>query len=126
MRRPLPVPRWMPLLGGMVAFVAVIGILLLWLIFGGSTGKQRGLVVQNLRDTEAVLTLDDGQSARFGPGEAQTMFAIKKDFPQTARISDAAGALVFQEQIQYAQLVDAEFRIGIADHIVYPVKPPGS
>ena len=116
----------MPLLGGMVAFVAAIGILLLWLIFGGSTGKQRGLVVQNLRDTEAVLTLDDGQSARFGPGEAQTMFAIKRDFPQTARISDAAGALVFQEQIQYAQLVDAEFRIGIADHIVYPVKPPGS
>ena len=49
----------MPLLGGMVAFVAVIGILLLWLIFGGSTGKQRGLVIINLRTTQSVLTLDD-------------------------------------------------------------------
>jgi hypothetical protein len=116
----------MPLVGGMVAFVAVIGILLLWLIFGGSTGKQRGLVVQNLRDTEAVLTLDDGQTARFKRGESRTIFAIKGDFPQTAHVRDAAGALVFEEQINYAQLVDAEFRIGIADHIVYPVKPPGS
>jgi hypothetical protein len=116
----------MPLLGGMVAFVAVIVILLLWLIFGGSTGKQRGLVIQNLRDAETVITFDDGQTARFKPGESQTVFAIKSDFPQGAHVRDGAGAPLFDEQITYAQLVDAEFRIGIADRIIFPVKPPGS
>jgi len=117
----------MPLLGGMVAFVAVIGVLLLWLIFGGSTGKQRGLVIINLRTTQSVLTLDDGQSARFNPGESQTLFAIKRDFPQTVRVTDVAGAPVFEQRIEYTQLVDAEFRLAIGeDHIVFPVKPPGS
>ena len=117
----------MPLVGGMVGFVLAIVVLLLWLIFGGSTGKQRGLVVINLRSTESVLTLDDGQSAHFKPGESQTLFAIKGDFPQTLRITDAAGAAVFQERIEYTQLVDAEFRIAIGDdRIVFPVKPPRS
>ena len=119
-------PKWMPLVGGMVAFVAAIGILLLWLIFGGATGKQRGLVVQNLRDAEVVLTMDDGQTARMRPGESRTILAIKSDFPQTAQVRDAAGALVFEERITYDELVDAEFRIGIGDHIVFPVKPPRS
>jgi hypothetical protein len=119
-------PKWMPLLGGMVVFVAVIGVLLLWLIFGGATGKQRGLVVQNLRDSDAVLVFDDGQQARFRPGESQTLFAIKSHFPQTVRVQDAAGALVFEERIAYPQLVAAEFRIGIGERIVFPVKPPGS
>jgi len=117
----------MPLVGGMAGFVIAIGVLLLWLIFGGSTGKQRGLVIINLRSTQSVLTLDDGQSARFNPGQSQTLFAIKRDFPQTLRVTDAAGAPLFEQRIDYAQLVDAEFRIAINDdRIVFPAKPPGS
>jgi hypothetical protein len=91
------VPRWLPLVGGMAAFVLVIGALLLWLIFGGSTGNQRGLVIINLRQSEAVVTLDDGQSARLNPEEARTLFAIKKDFPQTIHVTDAGGAALFDE-----------------------------
>ncbi len=111
----------------MAGFVLAIVVLLLWLIFGGSTGKQRGLVVINLRTTDSVLTLDDGQSARFNPGESQTLFAIKGDFPQTLRVADAEGDVLYQERIEYNQLVDAEFRIAIDDHhVVFPLKPPGS
>lgn len=120
-------PKWMPLVGGMAAFVAVIGALVLWLVFAGVTGKQRGLVIINLRAVDAVLTLDDGQSARFKPGESQTIFAKKTDFPQTLRVTDADGAPVFEQRIDYKALVDAEFRIAIGDdHIVFPVKPPSN
>ena len=73
---------------------------------------------------DAVLTLDDGQSARFKPGESQTIFAKKADFPQTLRVTDADGAPVFEQRIDYKALVDAEFRIAIGDdRIVFPVKP---
>ena len=117
----------MPLVGGMGAFVLGVLALVLWLIFGGSTGKQRGLVVINLRTTDSVLTLEHGQSAHFKPGESQTLFAIKGDFPQTMSVTDATGTQVFQERIDYKQLVDAEFRIAIDDHhVVFPLKPPGS
>lgn len=113
-------PQWLPLVGGMAAFVLAIGVLLLWLIFGGSTGKQRGVVIVNLRGMETVVTLDDGQSARFKPGEARTLFAIKKDFPQTLRVTDRDGAAVFEERVEYSALVNAEFRIAIAeDRIVF-------
>jgi hypothetical protein len=109
----------------MAAFVAVIGVLLLWLVFGGVTGKQRGLVIINLRAVDTVLTLEDGQSARFQPGESQTIFAKKADFPQTFRVTSADGAPVFEQRIDYKALVDAEFRIAIGDdRIVFPVKPP--
>lgn len=114
----------MPLVGGMAAFVAVTVALVLWLVFGGVTGKQRGLVIINLRAVDAVLTLDDGQSARFKPGESQTIFAKKADFPQTFRVTGADGAPVFEERVEYKTLADAEFRIAIGDdRIVFPVKP---
>ena len=117
----------MPLVGGMVGFVLAIVVLLLWLIFGGSTGKQRGLVVINLRTNDSILTLEHGQSAHFKPGESQTLFAIKSDFPQAMIVTDATGTRVFEERIDYQQLVDAEFRIAIDDHrVVFPLKPPGS
>jgi hypothetical protein len=109
----------------MAVFVAVIAGLLLWLIFGGATGKQRGLVVINLRSADAVLTLDDGQTALFKPGESHTLFAIKKDFPQTFRVTDAAGAPIFERRIEYQALADAEFRIAIGDGIVFPAGPSG-
>ncbi len=117
-------PKCMPLVGGMAAFVAVIGALVLWLVFGGVTGKQRGLVIINLRAVDAVLTLDDGQSARFKPGESQTIFAKKADFPQTLRVTDADGAPVFEQRIDYNALADAALGIAIGDdRIVFPIKP---
>ena len=112
----------------MTVFVVAVVALLMWLIFGGSTGKQRGLVVVNLRSTEVVLTLDDGQTAHVKPSESATVFAIKADFPQTLHVSGLDGAPIFEQRVDYSSLVDAEFRIAIADddRIVLPVKPPGS
>lgn len=108
----------------MAAFVLVIVALLIWLVFGGATGKQRGLVIINLRATETIVMLDDGQSARFGAGESQTLFAIKKDFPQTLHVTNAAGDVVFAQRVEYSALVEAEFRIAVNDdRIVFPAKP---
>lgn len=117
----------MPLVGGMVAFVLVTLALILWLMFGGSTGKQRGLVVTNLRATEVVVTFDDGQARRIKPGSSETLIATKADFPQKMRVTDAEGRVVFEQNVEYQALSDAEFRIAIGeDRIVFPVKPPGS
>ena len=119
-------PKWLPLLAGMAAFVVAVVALLLWLVFGGSTGKQRGLVIINLRANEVVLTLDDGQAAHLKPNESATVFAIKADFPQTVRVSGTDGAPIFEQRVDYKSLVDAEFRIGIGDdRIVFPAKPRG-
>ena len=117
-------PKWMPLIGGMALFVLAIGALVLWLVYGGIAGKQRGLVVVNLRSTPVVLTLDDGQTAQFRPGEAHTVFALREKFPQSFHVSDAAGVELFSERVEYKTLVDAEFRIGIGDsRIVLPAAP---
>ena len=92
---PARFPKWLPLVGGMAAFVLGIGALLIWLIFGGRTGKQRGLVIINLRQT------------------------------QTVHVTDAGGAASFDERVEYSALVDAQFRIAIgADRIVFAAKPP--
>jgi hypothetical protein len=117
----------MPLLGGMTVFVVAVVALLMWLVFGGSTGKQRGLVVINLRSTEVVLTLDDGQTTHLKPSESATVFAVRADFPQTLHITGTDGTPIFEQRVDYSSLVDAEFRIAIGDdRIVLPVKPPGS
>ncbi len=117
----------MPLVGGMVAFVVVTLGLILWLMVGESTGKQRGLVVTNLRETEVVLTFDDGQTRRIKPGNSETLVATKADFPQKMRVTDTEGRVLFEQSVEYQALSDAEFRIAVGeDRIVFPVKPPGS
>ncbi len=120
-------PKWMPLVGGMVAFVLVTLGLILWLMFGESTGTQRGLVVTNLRTAEVVVAFDDNQRVKIASGESETLFAIKADFPQAMRVTNAEGRLLFEQRVEYQALSEAEFRIAIADdRIVFPVKLPGS
>ena len=117
-------PKWLPLVIGMSAFVLAVLASLAYLAFSGSAGKARGLVVINLRTEAAVLTLDDGQTATFAPGEAHTIFARKPNFPQQVRVTDIAGTTLFVEQITYKQISDAEFRIAFDDtRIVYPAAP---
>jgi hypothetical protein len=113
------------LLGGMTLFVLAIVGLLLWLVLGGVAGKQRGLVITNLRTDSIVVTLADGQMASFKPGESKTLAARKKDFPQAVRVTDPAGSLVYEQTVEYKTLADAEFRIAIGnDSIIVPAKPP--
>ncbi len=117
-------PRWLPLIGGMAVFVLIILGLVLWLVFGGVAGKQRGLVVVNLRTDAVVLTLDDGQTAEVPAGKSGTVFAVREKFPQSFHVADATGREIFSERVEYKTLVDAEFRIGIGDDkIVLPAGP---
>lgn len=117
-------PKWVPLIGGMALFVFAILALVLWLVFGGVSGKQRGLVVVNLQSAPVVLTLDDGQSAKFQPGESHTVFARREKFPQAFHVTNAAGTELFSERLEYKTLADAEFRIGIGESsIVLPAGP---
>ena len=117
-------PKWLPLIVGMALFVLVVLATVLYLLWGGVAGKQRGMVITNFRTDAVVLTLADGQTAMFKPNESQTLFAVKARFPMRVRITSASGALIFTQQVEYKALVDAEFRIGIGDSgILFPEKP---
>jgi hypothetical protein len=97
---------------------------ILYLVWGGVAGKQRGLVVTNLRSDAVVLSFDDGHSATFGPNASKTMIAVKANFPLTMHVTDANGALLFEQRVEYKSLVDAEFRIAIGDNaILFPQRP---
>ena len=119
--------KWLPLTIGMVGFVIVVVASILYLVWGGVAGKQRGLVVTNLRADAVVLSFDDGQSASFEPNASQTMIAVKAKFPLTMRVTDAGGATLFEQRVEYRSLADAEFRIAIGDNaIVFPQRPKTS
>jgi hypothetical protein len=114
----------MPLIIGMTLFVAVVLASVLYLVWGGVAGKQRGLVITNLRTDPVVLMLGDGQSASFEPSESQTLFAVKERFPLTMRVTSPDGEVLFDQQIDYKSLVDSEFRIAISEtRIVFQQKP---
>ena len=117
-------PKWLPLIVGMALFVLVVLASVLYLLWGGVAGKQRGMVITNFRADAVVLTLADGQTAAFEPKESQTLFAVKTKFPMAIRVTSASGVLVFEQQVEYKALVDAEFRIGIGEMgILFPEKP---
>jgi hypothetical protein len=108
----------------MTAFVVVVIASVLYLVWFGDAGKQRGLVVTNLRTDAVVLTLGDGQTASFQPNQSQTLFAVKARFPMSMRVTSPSGALIFDQQVQYASLVDSEFRIAISETgIVFQQRP---
>ena len=117
-------PKWMPLIVGMTLFVLAVLGSVFYLVWGGAAGKQRGLVVTNLRTDAVVLTLGDGQSASFQPNESHTLFAVKDRFPMAMRITSPSGALIFEQPIEYKSLVDSEFRIAISETgIVFQQRP---
>ncbi len=117
-------PKWMPLIIGMTLFVVVVLASVLYLVWGGVAGKQRGLVVTNLRTDAVLLTFGDGQTASFQPNESRTMFAVKAKFPMSMRVTDPAGGVIFDQLVEYTSLVESEFRIAISPTgIVFAQKP---
>lgn len=116
--------KWLPLIIGMTAFVLVVLASVAYLVWFGGAGKQRGLVVTNLRTDAVILTLGDGQSATFQPNESQTLFAVKSRFPMSMRVTSPSGALIFDQPVEYASLVSSEFRIAISETgIVFQQRP---
>jgi hypothetical protein len=117
-------PKWLPLLTGMTLFVVVILASILWLMWSGVAGKQRGLVITNLRSDTVAIVFDDGQNATFQPGASQTLVAVKERFPQTVRVTDEAGQPLFTQVVQYQALSEAQFRIAIGDDALLFPRPP--
>ena len=102
--------KLLPLLGGLAALTTVVMALLLWAVFGGDTGTQRGLVVRNRVSETVVVTLADGQSARI-ESQKQTTFVLKREnFPQTMTATTPAGEAIAAKEFTYAEIAGAEFR----------------
>jgi hypothetical protein len=119
------VPKWLPLMLGVVLTSgAVLGVIA-WQVASGHAAKTRGLVVTNLRPQPVVVTLSDGQSARLLTDGVATFVIEKAKFPLTARATDDAGALLFEQQLDYAALSEANFRVAVTDSGIVAPSLPG-
>jgi len=101
---------WWRLGIGLAAFTAVILALLLWAVFGGDAGTQRGLVLRNLVDEPVVVSFEDGQRMEIPSNTAATFVLKRQDFPQTVTVTDADGAVIVEREFEYAELAEHEFR----------------
>jgi len=103
---------------------AVLGVIA-WQVASGNAAKTRGLVVTNLRPEPVVMTLSDGQSARLLTDSVATFVIEKSKFPMDARVTDDAGFLLFEQQLDYAALSEANFRVAITDAGIVAPSLPG-
>jgi hypothetical protein len=104
--------RAVALIVTLVAFVVIVLSLLAWANFSGTAGSQRGLVIRSEIDEDTVVRLADGRAERLGEGRRQWAFVVKREeFPQIMSVSTAGGILLFEEEFEYSDLAEAEFRI---------------
>lgn len=114
--------KLLPLIGGIVALTAVVMGLLAWAVFGGETGRQRGLVVRNQISEPVTISLEDGQSAEVATGRQTTFVLEREDFPQFLTATDISGVVVVEQDVSYAELAEAEFRIDVDRAGVHPTQ----
>jgi hypothetical protein len=126
----LPLRGWI-LLGSLLAFAVAVLSVLAWAQFTGRAGSQRGLVIHNELSETVVISIGGEQETLITPDD-QEIFVIKRDqFPtiisweSTSSITSRAIGIdgvtdLGQQEISYAFLVDAEFRISIDENGVYP------
>ena len=109
------------LLVALVTFAVVVLGLIAWASASGTAGSQRGLIIFNNVPRDVIITFESGQRGVIGPDQRQLAFVIKREqFPQTLRASTPDGRPLFERRYEYADLVDAEFRISIDDRGFYP------
>ncbi len=120
-------PRGIELFAGMAAFLVAVVALIAYFALSGAGGKQRGLVFRNLTLGDVLVTMEDGQSARLAPSHEQTLAVRRERFPETIRVMDASGRLLYERRFTIDDLKDYRYHITIGDAgFLTPVPtPPG-
>jgi hypothetical protein len=115
----LPLRGWI-LFAALLAFaIAVLGVVA-WARLSGEAGSQRGLVVYNELPVAIEVTLA-GQTQRITPDDEETFVVKREQFPARIRWSWGGGEETVADgaDLEYQDLVDAEFRVSIDARGVY-------
>jgi hypothetical protein len=105
---------------GIMVMIAFIGGVAIWASVGDGAGTQRGLVLRNVTASIVDVTLADGQTARIDPDDESIFVVRREDFPSSIRVVTVGGETLLDEEIEYAFLTDAEFRISFDENGFFP------
>lgn len=114
--------RLWPLIAGLVGLSIAVMALALWATFGGSAGKQRGLVLRNLVSEPVVVKFEDSQQLQIASNTSGTFVLKRENFPQTVTATTLDGELVAEQQFDYSDFASAEFRYDVDRSGFFPTE----
>jgi hypothetical protein len=120
------VRKWLPLLTGLTLFVVAVLATIVWVLLTDAAGSERGLVIQNLREEPLMLRVDGESAQRFEPGEVGTIIVDKDDYPRTFAGRSDSGEILFEQEVEYADLSESDFRVAITEQGIAFRREPGS
>lgn len=104
----------------MAGFAAFVLGIALWAALGDDAGSQRGLVLRNATALPVRVTLADGQTATIDLDD-EAIFVVRREaFPSEIRVETTDGELVTSDEIEYAFLTRAEFRVSFDERGFFP------
>ena len=103
-------------------FVATAGIIIGVKEFGGS-GAQRGLVVRDEAGQAVTVSFERGPELHLADRTEQTIGTKRGQYPQRLRVTDSAGTLLWERQLQFSDLSDNFFRLVIGPTGLIPTPP---
>jgi hypothetical protein len=118
--------RLLPLVGGALAFTAVVMGVIAYLTFFSEAGDRRGLVIRSEVDADVRLQFEDGRGAILRPGARQQTFVIRREeFPQALRVfpndAPANSDPIVERVFEYRELAEADFRIAFDRNGFYDI-----
>jgi hypothetical protein len=108
----LPDRLW-PLIAGLLGLSIAVMALALWATFGGTAGKQRGLVLRNLVSEPVVVKFEDSQQLQIASNAPGTFVLDRENFPQTVTAVTLKGEIVAEQEFEYSDFAEAEFRYDV-------------
>jgi hypothetical protein len=115
----LPLRGWV-LLGALAVFSIAILSVLYWAQFTGRAGSQRGLVIHNDLQIDLQVEVEGLPRVVVGGGE-ETTFVVERDqFPAYITWGPASGDNLSQQDFEYRDITDAEFRLSIDEQGIHP------
>ncbi len=115
----LPLRGWV-LLGALVALSTMVLGVLFWAQFTGRAGSQRGLVIHNDLASDLQVEVEGLPRLVIAGGEEQTFVVTREQFPAFITWGLAGGDNLSQQDFEYRDITDAEFRLSIDEQGIHP------
>ena len=117
-------------MGSLLTFAVAVLSVLAWAQFTGRAGSQRGLVIHNELPATVMISIGGEQKKAITPDDEEIFVIKREQFPTivsweaSSTITSSANGIervtdLGQQEISYAFLVDAEFRVSIDENGIY-------
>jgi hypothetical protein len=107
------------LLGALASFAIVVLGVLLWASLSGNAGSQRGLVIHSELSYDVVVSVAGSAPQTIEPAHERTFVVKRAEFPASIVYGDARGDALTEQFFEYAELVEADFRLSIDLNGIY-------